>query len=159
MKGQSLGDGFQLSDLGTSVHHSVQQIMTKHLLCAGNSLLHDLSHQWKMESLLFPGRHLAAMVHIPEKSACLIKHLFFFFFLRKKRKEKKGSEERKKITGRTSCHFTLQALGKGMRTLDNFHRTLNEMAKSKDPGASSDSKAALCLVNGFSAGRSAAPRV
>lgn len=70
--------------------------MTKHLLCAGNGLLHDLSHQWKLESPLFPGRHLAAMVRIPEKSACLIKHLF----LKKKERKERGRGEEKEIEKR-----------------------------------------------------------
>lgn len=118
MKGQSLGDGFQLSDLGTCAHHSVPQIFYQApTMCWGQPptlrwpLMEDVEPTFSSAGF---GSHGAS---VPEKSAASSSTFFFF--------NQEGAEERRGRDGRgkresTSCHFTLQTLGKEMRTLITF---------------------------------------
>lgn len=125
-KGWSLGDGFQLSGLGAIAliqfnrYHRAPTVCHAH---ARRSLPH--SCLWPLLEdagvPLFPGRRSAAVTCLGKSLSSLIKHHFFFFFNRK------GAVER-----HLSPHTT-QALGKDMRTLGSFHRTLGEMARYRDP--------------------------
>lgn len=105
--------------------YSVPHVFTEHLLYARlvlGAVLHApvLSHHWKTQKPIssmqaFISHNLSVL---GKDLPSLIKHHFFFFFFF----YQKGSGERD-----LSPHTT-QALGKDMRTLGSFHRTLDEMA-------------------------------
>lgn len=148
MKGQSLGDGFQLSDLGTCARRSVPQVFYQApTMCWEQSPTLPWPPTEDVESTFSNTGIWQPWCFIPQEVCCLIKHLFFFKPGRGRGEEgrewgeREGEGERERAA-HTSCHFTLQALGK-MRTLGSFQRTPSEMARSKDPQASSDSGCSL----------------
>lgn len=91
--------------------------------CARQSLPILLSSLATTERCGGPSLPAQAMTCQSKGRVCLpLSSTIFFFFL-----PERGSGERD-----LSLHTT-QALGKDMRTLDSFHRTLDEMARYGDP--------------------------
>lgn len=88
MKGQSLGDGFQLSDLGTCARRSVPQVFYQApTMCWEQPPTLPWPPTEDVESAFSNTGIWQPWCFIPQEVCCLIKHLFFL--------NQEGAEERR----------------------------------------------------------------